>query len=125
MRLLLDTHVLLWLLSADDRLSAEGISAIESADEVLVSAASVWEIEIKRAKGLLESPDDLVDLIEAAGVQLLSMTAAHATLAGRLPRLHNDPFDRMLIAQAKTEGAVLVTADHAPVHYGVAVQKPG
>jgi PIN domain nuclease of toxin-antitoxin system len=80
-RLLLDTHVLLWWLADDPRLSEAAAEAIGSADnDVLVSAGSVWEIEIKRAKGMLETPDDLLEAIEAAGFLLLPIAAQSATL---------------------------------------------
>ena len=121
MRLLLDTHVLLWWLADDPRLSEVAAEAIASADnDVLVSAGSVWEIEIKRAKGTLETPDDLLEEIESAGFRLLPIEAVHAQAAGRLPRHHDDPFDRMLVAQAAAQSATLVTSDAALPPYGIA-----
>lgn len=126
MRLLLDTHVLLWWLGGDPQLSDTAASAIEDgANTAYVSAASIWEIEIKRAKGALAAPDDVVEQVEAAEFALLPITAAHARDAGRLPRHHDDPFDRMLVAQASAEDATLVTGDRALAGYGVPVLKAG
>lgn len=126
MKYLLDTHVVLWWLGDSDRLNDEARGAIDNvANQVLVSSASVWEIEIKRAKGALVAPDDLLDRLSGAQFELVSITPEHAAAAGRLPRHHDDPFDRMLIAQAFAESAVLLTADHAPVHYGVPIQQAG
>ena len=122
MRLLLDTHVLLWWLADDPGLGEEaraGISAPDSA--VYVSAATVWEISIKRALGKLEAPSDLLRQIELSRFEPLSMSAAHAHAAGALPRHHDDPFDRMLVAQAISEGLTLLTRDPRMVLYGVGV----
>lgn len=126
MKLLLDTHVLLWWLADDTRLSETAANAIgNDANPVLVSAATVWEIEIKRAKGALTAPDDVIEQIDAAGFDPLPITAAHARHAGRLPRHHDDPFDRMLVAQAAAEDATLVTSDGAIPRYGPAVLSGG
>ena len=122
MKLLLDTHVVLWWLADDPRLSDAAVRAIANgSNDVLVSAASVWEVEIKRAKGTLEAPGDVVEQIEAAGFDLLSITGLHAREAGRLPGHHNDPFDRMLVAQAVVEDATLVSGDTVIPGYGVPV----
>jgi PIN domain nuclease of toxin-antitoxin system len=119
-KLLLDTHVVLWWLTDDDRLSQEASDVMsDGRNAVLVSAASVWEVEIKRAKGALAAPDDLIEQVEAAGFSLLSVGAVHARAAGRLPRHHDDPFDRMLVAQAVGEGATLLTADRSIARYAV------
>lgn len=82
-----------------------------SRNEVLVSAATVWEIAIKRAARRLDAPDDLLDAISANSFDTLSISATHALAAGQLPPHHSDPFDRMLIAQARTEALTLVTVD--------------
>lgn len=122
MKLLLDTHVLLWWLADDDRLHERTAEAMSDGNnEVLVSAATVWEIEIKRAKGALSAPDDLLDQIAACGFGLLAIEGSHARAAGRLPQHRHDPFDRMLVAQATAEDAALVTADGALGAYGAAV----
>tara|TARA_A100001015_G_scaffold201696_1_gene225173 strand:- start:1591 stop:1965 length:375 start_codon:yes stop_codon:yes gene_type:complete len=113
-RLLLDTHVVLWWLQGSDRLKDSVVVLLKDAtNEVFVSAASVWEIAIKQGLGKLEAPDDLLDLIEQSGFEALSISSFHAEQAGRLPLAHKDPFDRMLIAQARAEGLILVTHNEA------------
>lgn len=122
MRLLLDTNALIWWLAEDPCLQPRTAEAIEAADnDVLVSAVSVWEIEIKRRKGALTSPNNVALQVRAAGFRPLPITDAHAQMAGRLPRHHGDPFDRMLVAQAHLEGAVLVTSDGELDRYGVPI----
>ncbi|MDE3077543.1 MAG: type II toxin-antitoxin system VapC family toxin [Chloroflexota bacterium] len=119
MRLLLDTHALLWWL-ADVELSAEARQAIaDPANEIVVSAASAWEISIKQALNKLSAPDDLEEQLESGGFESLSMRVSHALAAGALPRHHDDPFDRMLVAQAQIEGLTLVTRDEGFAAYGV------
>lgn len=120
MRLLLDTHVLLWWLTDDRRLGAQARALIANADNsVYVSAASAWEISIKRALGKLRAPPGLDGTVEEAGFEKLAIGFQHAERAGALPSLHSDPFDRMLIAQALLEDLVLVTADKSFAEYGV------
>lgn len=123
MKLLLDTHAFLWWLEDDPRLSLEARRAITAASSLVhVSAASVWEISIKAALGKLDLPGvDLLDEIPANGFLELAITARHARAAGALPRHHEDPFDRMLIAQAQLEGMTVVTRDGAFASYGVAL----
>jgi len=111
-RLLLDTHALLWLMEESPRLSQEGRSLILSASEVYVSSASIWEIAIKSRLGKIEEDAEVVvEQLEAAGLKELAVTNRHAAAAGKLPLLHRDPFDRLLIAQAMTEPMRLLTAD--------------
>jgi PIN domain nuclease of toxin-antitoxin system len=86
---------------------------------VAVSAASAWEIAIKKAAGRLEAPDDLLEAIEANNFDALSISPAHALAAGALPAHHDDPFDRMLIAQARAEGLIVVTVDGRFANYDV------
>lgn len=120
MRLLLDTAVVLWTLADDAKLSREARAAIVAADNVVVvSAASAWEISIKRALGRLDAPEDLADALRAARLEPLDITLEHATAAGALPRHHDDPFDRMLVAQAQAEGLTIVTRDRAFARYEV------
>jgi PIN domain nuclease of toxin-antitoxin system len=109
--------VLLW--AQDDRLGAEAVAAIEQATDVYVSAATIWEIEVKRATGKLRAPDDPIALVDNAGFDRLPMTFEHAVAAGRLPLHHRDPFDRMLLAQARLENLTLVTGDESLGRYGV------
>jgi len=110
-RLLLDTHVLLWWLNDSD-LGETARDAIADPDnEVFVSAASAWEIAIKQALGKLRGPIDLRAEISANGFQSLPITIEHGLTAGALPRHHEDPFDRMLIAQAQLHAMTAVTRD--------------
>ena len=121
MSLLLDTHVLLWWLADDDRLGAEARSAIEDAGRMVhVSAATVWEISIKRQRGKLEVPGDLLAQIDES-FHPLDITAAHADRAGSLPPVHADPFDRLLVAQAQLEDLELCTGDRRLPEYDVRV----
>ena len=121
-RLLLDTHAFLWWLSDDPALGAEARQIMsEPRNQVLVSAASIWEISIKQAKGMLEAPADLEVLVEDEGFTKLPISLFHGQQAGKLPEIHRDPFDRMLIAQAQAEGLELVTADGIIPQYGVRV----
>ncbi|CAI8989043.1 Type II toxin-antitoxin system VapC family toxin [Pseudomonas sp. IT-P44] len=121
-RLLLDTHAFLWWLSDDPSLGADARQMIgEPRNQVLVSAASIWEISIKQAKGMLEAPEDLEALVEDEGFTKLPISLFHGQQAGKLPEIHRDPFDRMLIAQAQAEGLELVTADGIIPQYGVRV----
>jgi PIN domain nuclease of toxin-antitoxin system len=88
---------------------------------VFVSAATIWEIEIKRALNKLETSEDAIRLVEESGFERLTISYEHAREAGRLPLLHGDPFDRMLIAQARVEGLTLVSADPTIKRYDVPV----
>ena len=121
MRLLLDTHVFLWSVGVGAQLRDSTRSAIIEANVVTVSAASVWEIAIKAAAGRLRVEDDVRELLEGAGFVALAMTVEHALEAGALPPHHADPFDRMLVAQARLEGMTLVTRDPAMARYDVAL----
>jgi len=118
-RLLVDSHVALWWLEDNEMLSEGCRTAIGTADEVFFSAATVWELGIKRALGKLHFPDGLADALVAAGFAELTITSAHADAAARLPAHHRDPFDRMLIAQAQLESMTLVTADRSVEPYDV------
>jgi PIN domain nuclease of toxin-antitoxin system len=121
LRLLLDTHTLLWALGNPEELVAEARSAIvDPENDIVVSAASTWEIAIKGARGKLRIPEELSDQIAASGFEELPVTIVHSIEAGALPRHHSDPFDRMLIAQAQIEGLTLVTRDQRFADYGVA-----
>lgn len=111
MRLLLDTHVVLWWLTDDPTLSDEIKAALDDEPEVFVSSATVWEASIKQAIGKLSEPADLPERIRDSGFLAMPITSEHAIVAGRLPAIHRDPFDRMLVAQARCEGLTLVTRD--------------
>jgi PIN domain nuclease of toxin-antitoxin system len=112
MRILLDTHVFLWWLGDDPKLSARAREHIVMATEVFVSSASIWEASIKAGLGKLEVDiDRLVSEIGGNGFRELPVTAQHAAAVRRLPELHRDPFDRMLVAQSLSEPLRLLTAD--------------
>lgn len=121
-RLLVDSHVLLWHVLDDPRLGPRPTALIEADDaEVMVSTASLCEIAIKAALGKLEAPEDLPERIESMGFELLQVTAEHAWRVRSLPRLHGDPFDRLLIAQAQIERMPIVSVDSVFDSYDVAV----
>jgi PIN domain nuclease of toxin-antitoxin system len=111
----------LWWLADDRALGDQGRAVIQDAEDVVVSAASAWEIAIKRALGKLDAPDDFASACETAGFSLLQIGFEHARAAGGLPRLHADPFDRMLVAQAQLDGLSLMTRDRRLEGYGVHV----
>ncbi len=124
-RLLLDTHVLLWWLSADENLGEHATKLIaDSRNEVFVSAATIWEIAIKKNKGLLEAPDDLDRIVEDEGFSKLPISLFHSEKAGDLPKIHRDPFDRMLVAQSQAEGLEIMTADAEIPKYGTKLIDP-
>lgn len=122
MRLLLDTHALLWALTDDARLQQDARERIaDGRNQVLVSAASAWEITIKRAVGKLRAPDDLARQVAQARFDPLDITIEHAVAVGDLPNHHRDPFDRLLVAQARVDGLTIVTHDVQIERYDVAV----
>lgn len=121
MRLLLDTHIVLWWRANDPNLGADVRTAIVHADAVLVSAASAWEVAIKVALGKLRIPGPFGAAVEASRFSQLPISFRHAELAGGLPAHHTDPFDRILVAQAIAEGLALVTHDRAFADYGVPI----
>ena len=121
MNLLLDSHCLLWWLGGMS-ISEQAEEAIaDLTNEVYVSAASIWELEIKSALGKLTVEGDVFREIETAGLTWLPITASHGRAAARLPMHHRDPFDRMLIAQAQLEGCSIVTRDSRFAEYSVAL----
>jgi PIN domain nuclease of toxin-antitoxin system len=120
-RLLLDTHVVLWWSTDSPRLREEARDAIRNADQVMVSAASVWEAAIKAGMGKLTISVPFSAVAEANGFDRLPITFEHAAAVAALPEHHRDPFDRMLVAQALADGLILVTQDRAMEPYGVPV----
>jgi PIN domain nuclease of toxin-antitoxin system len=127
MKLLLDTHLLLWAAGQPERLSAAARNLIENADhQLLFSAASLWEVTIKHALGRSDFRADPALLRRGLldnGYQEIAISGAHAVAVGHLPPLHRDPFDRMLIAQAGTIGALLLTADPLIAQYPGPIQQ--
>jgi PIN domain nuclease of toxin-antitoxin system len=115
---LLDTHVLLW--TVEGSLSPQASELIgERAEVVVASAASIWEIEIKRAQRRLVAPPDFLELVKQTGLEALPISLEHAAAAAQLPLHHRDPFDRMLVAQARLETLTLASADGALRAYDV------
>ena|SRR5947207_5283358 len=126
LNLLLDTHVLLWYLEESDRLRAETVELVnDPRNIVFVSVASVWEITIKKSLGKLRVPDDIADwLPEQLSINrmtALEITLAHATAIEQLPLHHADPFDRLLISQARSDSLTVLTADPVFERYEVPV----
>jgi PIN domain nuclease of toxin-antitoxin system len=119
--LLLDTHVLLWWLSGSKRLHSAAREAIADSTRAYVSAATVWEIAIKIALGKLEFRGEMAEQLAINNLLPLAVTVPHALAAGALPAHHSDPFDRMLVAQAKIESLTLVTHDARLGAYDVPV----
>lgn len=119
-RLLLDTHALLWWLGDVPMLTGNARAAIaDPGNDVFVSAVTGWEVAAKRARGRITAPDNLAAVIREEGFLDLPLTFHHAEHAGRLPMHHRDPIDRMLIAQAQAEGLIIVTRDRTIPLYGV------
>ena len=122
MKLLLDTHTAMWWLADDDRIGEQVSRHLtDETNQVLLSAVVVWEVAIKRSLGKLDAPDDLVSILLGAGAQPLPVTLDHAAAVETLPWHHRDPFDRMLVAQALTEDAAIVSRDEPLSAYGVSI----
>ena len=121
MRLLLDTHVLLWCLEGDENLPEQARQIILSADAVYASAANIWEIVIKTSTGKLKiqtDPQNMIQSMADSGFEMLSIKPEHALKLVDLQNIHQDPFDRILIAQSLVEPLHLVTCDSVVAKYG-------
>lgn len=122
MKLLLDTDAVLWWLTDDGRFGEAAARAVaDETNQVLLSAAVVWEVAIKSSLGKLTAPDDIAPTLLGAGARPLPITLEHAAAVRDLPWHHGDPFDRLLIAQAAIEGATLISHDEPLRRYGVPV----
>lgn len=122
MRVLLDTHAVLWWLNDDTTLSQRTREIIaDGTNLVFLSAAVVWEIAIKRTLNKLTSPDRIYEVLDTQPFEPLDITTEHAREVGNLPMHHRDPFDRMLIAQARIEDLILVTRDQHLAKYEVSI----
>lgn len=121
MRLLLDTHVVLWELRRAGEIGDRARKAIQTATELTFSVVSFAEIGVKVAVGKLDVPDDLHDHVLTSGLSVLGLAPEHGLAVARLPLHHRDPFDRLLIAQASTEGLAIVTADQRFADYEVEI----
>jgi PIN domain nuclease of toxin-antitoxin system len=120
MRLLLDTHTALWWLDDDERIGREAERLLlDTSNEVLLSAVVIWEVTVKRALGKLEAPVDIADRFLDGGATALPITLQHAAAVGELPDHHRDPFDRLLVAQARVDGATVLTGDAQIARYSV------
>lgn len=116
---LADTHVLIWHVTGDPRLSQRHKTLIDGTAPIFISSVSVAEVSIKRALGKLDSPPEMFDAFANAGLIELPLTWRHARVVEDLPLLHRDPFDRMLIAQTMVEGLTLMTSDKKILRYDV------
>ncbi|WP_034443612.1 type II toxin-antitoxin system VapC family toxin [Butyrivibrio sp. AE2032] len=117
---LIDTHTLIWFMFDDTQLSDKALSTIKTEDKVYVSIASLWEIAIKQSIGKLDievTSVELADKCSEAGIDILSITPKQLDYISKLPSIHNDPFDRLIISQAITEGLSLVTKDEKIAKY--------
>lgn len=124
MKLLLDTHTLIWWLANNPTLSEDAKKAISNPDNIVfVSAASAWEMAIKKSLGKLNAPEDLEIQIEKHNFQPLPITITHSVAVGDLPWHHKDPFDRIIIAQAICESATIITRDKKFALYNVLVSR--
>lgn len=122
MKLLLDTHVLLWWLDTHKDIPKKSLEAIKHGQNIIfVSAATAWEISIKRALGKLNAPHELEEALEACRFLQLPISVQHAGVAGELPRHHDDPFDRMLVAQTQVENLTMITHDSQMSRYGIPI----
>ena len=123
MRLLLDTHLFLWAVTDNRKLKAAARQQMLAADQIYVSAASIWEIAIKARLGKIEGdPERLALAIEDSGFIELPVSARHAARVTQLPLHHHDPFDRLLVAQSLSEPLLLLTADATLRQYGELVR---
>ena len=121
---LLDTHALLWWLSGSDELSAEAQDVIsKGSNAVYMSSAAAWEMSIKKALGRLDVPANLEEVLRKDHIEVLPITLPHALAVADLPLHHQDPFDRMQIAQARLEGLVLITRDKKIRQYDVEIMR--
>ncbi|ATU95746.1 type II toxin-antitoxin system VapC family toxin [Phyllobacterium zundukense] len=118
---LIDTHVLLWAVSDDSRLSRSQRAILQQGNGLIVSVASIWEIAIKRALGKLVLDGDIVDTVRAHNIPFLAVNELHAARTEQLGDHHRAPFDRMLIAQAQMENLTILTSDKIFSQYDVTV----
>ncbi|MFF5055215.1 type II toxin-antitoxin system VapC family toxin [Micromonospora sp. NPDC000663] len=123
MNLLLDTHVALWAIAGDPTLGTELLDRLRHEPDIFLSPVTLWEITIKQSTGKLAGPPDLAERVRDMGFRELPVSHAHAIAAGRLPSHHRDPFDRMLVAQAITEGLTVASRDASIALYDVDVLK--
>ncbi len=122
MKLLLDTHVLIWALSTPERIKPKVQDLLTNVDNiVLVSVASLWELQIKKSLNKISLPDDFISQLQENGFELLDINYKHIAKLAELPLIHRDPFDRMLIAQTIYEDLSLITSDSEIIKYDVQI----
>lgn len=122
MKLLLDTHVLIWALSTPERIKPEVQDLLINVDNiVLVSVASLWELQIKKSLNKISLPNDFIPQLQENGFDLLDINYKHIVTLSKLPLIHRDPFDRMLIAQTIYEDLSLITSDSEIIKYDVQI----
>lgn len=117
---LIDTHILLWHMTGSERLQKHHGDILKNSDNLLVSVATIWEISIKASIRKLPMPDDLLEQIHSSNIDILPISPEHALAVSNLPQHHRDPFDRMLIAQARLEKLTIMTMDKHIRLYDVA-----
>ncbi|ODT05573.1 MAG: twitching motility protein PilT [Mesorhizobium sp. SCN 65-20] len=120
-RFLLDTHVFLWAIRDDERLSSNHRTIIAGGEGIAISVVSIWEIAIKRSSGKLVADGDMVQLLNERAIPILAINEHHASRVEHLANHHRDPFDRLLIAQAQVEKLAILTADPMFARYDVAL----
>ncbi|MBF0266097.1 MAG: type II toxin-antitoxin system VapC family toxin [Gammaproteobacteria bacterium] len=121
-KILIDTHVFLWWISDNKNLGENARKYISNPqNRIYLSSVSSWEISIKKNKGLLEAPDDIASIVNEEGFEELPISIFHGELAGKLESIHKDPFDRMMIAQAKAEAMELLTDDLYIKKYSISI----
>jgi PIN domain nuclease of toxin-antitoxin system len=121
-KLLLDTHAALWWLAGEERIGDDVVRQLtDDSNQILISAVVVWEVSIKRSLGKLQAPGAIGPTLVKAGARPLPVTIEHAAAEEQLPWIHRDPFDRLLVAQALTEDAAIVSRDEPLSRYGVTV----
>lgn len=118
-RFLLDSHILIWIDVGDARLPLEVLTRLRQGNERFLSAATAWELGLKQASGKLRMKTAASSMLATFRLSELPVSIRHAESAAQLPGHHRDPFDRLLVAQAKLEGLILVTADRKLTHYGI------
>lgn len=123
MSTLLDTHVVIWWLTDDPTLADDVKDLLDHDPDVYVSVASIWEVAIKQAIGKLTEPADLPERLRDSGFSVLAIETEHALVAARLPLIHRDPFDRILVAQALCENLTLLSRDTEVARYEVDVRR--
>ncbi len=120
-RFLLDTHVFLWAIRDDERLSSNHRTIIAGGEGIAISVVSIWEIAIKRSSGKLVADGDMLLLLNERAIPILAINEHHASRVEHLANHHRDPFDRLLIAQAQVEKLAILTADPMFARYDVAL----